>query len=153
MFMTSIFRIISTRTTPNSPVSICFAKTLTCLGCIIYSFNLFRFYHHDYFYYYLQATRTRYIARFANQRINLTHIRVSLESLLWDIGKQYSPGCDAAERGVPSGAITCMFAYRNFIEKMKQNFKITPAAPKNESRLAQLIMMGESIRHLWVNAR
>ena len=24
---------------------------------------------------------------------------------LWDIGKQYSPRCDAAERGVPSGAI------------------------------------------------
>ena len=35
----------------------------------------------------------------------LTHI--SLASLLWDIGKQYSPRCDAAERGVPSGAILC----------------------------------------------
>ena len=50
------------------------------------------------------------------------------------------------ERGVTSGAI--LFAYRNFIEKL--NFKITPAAPKNESGLAQIIMMGESIRHLWV---
>ena len=43
----------------------------------------------------------------------LTHL--SLASLLWDIGKQYSPRCDAEERGVPSGAI--LFAYRNFIEK------------------------------------
>ena len=31
------------------------------------------------------------------------------------IGKQHSPRCDAAERGVPSGAI--LFAWRNFIEK------------------------------------
>ena len=44
---------------------------------------------------------------------SLTHL--SLVSLLWDIGKQNSPRCDAAERGVPSGAI--LFAYRNFIEK------------------------------------
>ena len=36
----------------------------------------------------------------------LTHL--SLASLLLDIGKQNSPRCDAAERGVPSGAI--MFA-------------------------------------------
>ena len=45
----------------------------------------------------------------------LTHS--SLASLLWDIGKQNSPRCDAAERGVPSGAI--LFAQRNFIEKMR----------------------------------
>ena len=44
----------------------------------------------------------------------LTHI--SLASLFWDIGKQYSPRCDAAERGVPSGAI--LFEQRNFIEKL-----------------------------------
>ena len=31
--------------------------------------------------------------------------RLSLASLLWDIGKQNSPRCDAAERGVPTGAI------------------------------------------------
>ena len=43
----------------------------------------------------------------------LTHL--SLASLLWDIGKQNSPRCDAAERGVPSGAI--LFAWMNFIEK------------------------------------
>ena len=36
-------------------------------------------------------------------RAGLTHL--SLASLLWDRGKQNSPGCDAAERGVPSGAI------------------------------------------------
>ena len=35
--------------------------------------------------------------------LSLTHL--SLASLLWDIGKQYSPRCDATERGVPSGAI------------------------------------------------
>ena len=49
----------------------------------------------------------------------LTHL--SLASLLWDIGKQYSPRCDAAERGVPSGAI--LFAYRNFIEKWIKSLK------------------------------
>ena len=43
----------------------------------------------------------------------LTHL--SLASLLWDIGKQNSPRCDATERGgVPSGAI--LFAQRNFIK-------------------------------------
>ena len=41
--------------------------------------------------------------------------RISLTSLLWDIGKQYSPRCDAAERGVLSWAI--LFAQRNFLEK------------------------------------
>ena len=45
--------------------------------------------------------------------MELTHLR--LVSLLWDIGKQHSPRCDAAERGVPSGAI--LFAWRNFIER------------------------------------
>ena len=30
---------------------------------------------------------------------------ISLASLLWDIGKQNSPRWDAAEGGVPSGAI------------------------------------------------
>ena len=47
--------------------------------------------------------------------IKLTHL--SLASFLWDIGKQNSPRCDAAERGIPSGAI--LFAWRNFIEKTK----------------------------------
>ena len=46
----------------------------------------------------------------------LTHL--SMASLLWDICKQYSPRCDAAER-VPSGAI--LFAQRNFIEKLDKN--------------------------------
>ena len=69
----------------------------------------------------------------------LTHI--SLASFLRDIGKQYSPRCDAAERGVPSGAI--LFAYRIFID-----LKITPDAPKNESGLTQMIMMGKFIRHI-----
>ena len=50
----------------------------------------------------------------------LTHF--SLVSYLWDIGKQYSPKFDTAERGVPSGAIL-------FAKRMK--FKITPDASKN----------------------
>ena len=77
----------------------------------------------------------------------LTHLR--LVSLLWDTGKQHSPRCDAAVRGVPSGAI--LFAWRNFIEKMRQNLKITPKTPNNESGLIQLITMGKSICHIWVN--
>ena len=54
----------------------------------------------------------------------LTHL--SLASLLWDIGKQHSPRCDAAERGVPSRAI--LFAWRNFIEKWnkKSNSLLIP---------------------------
>ena len=58
-----------------------------------------------------------------------------------------SPRCDAAERGIPSGAM--MFAQRNFIENEMK--KITPKTPTNESGLPQLIMMGESIRQIWVN--
>ena len=45
--------------------------------------------------------------------IHASHL--SLASFLWDIGKQYSARCDAAECDVPSGAI--LFAKRNFIEK------------------------------------
>ena len=63
----------------------------------------------------------------------LTHL--SLASFLWD-----------TERGVPSGAI--LFAYRIFIE---QTLKITPDAPKNESGLTRMIMMGKFIRQIWVN--
>ena len=37
------------------------------------------------------------------EELILTHL--SLASLLWDMGKQNSPRWDAAERGVPSGAI------------------------------------------------
>ena len=76
----------------------------------------------------------------------LTHL--SLASLLWDIGKQKSPRCDAAERGVPSGAF--LFAWRNFIEKMRLKLKITSNTPKNESGLSRFIMMGKSIRQIWV---
>ena len=45
--------------------------------------------------------------------VTLTHL--SLASFLWDIGKQNSPRCDAAERGVPS--VSTLFARRNVIEK------------------------------------
>ena len=33
---------------------------------------------------------------------------------------------------------------------MKSNFKITPEALKNESGLTQMILMGKSIRQIWV---
>ena len=78
--------------------------------------------------------------------IYLTHL--SLAFFLWDIGKQNSPRRDAAERGVPSGAI--LFASRNFIEKLDKKIKITPNTPKNESGLPQMIMMGKSTRQIWV---
>ena len=52
-----------------------------------------------------------------------------------DIGKQNSPRCDAAERGVPSGAI--LFAKRIFIKNLFKNWrsllmplKIKVASPK-----------------------
>ena len=64
---------------------------------------------------------------------------------MWDMGKHHSSRCDAAERGVPSGAI--LFAQRNFI-KNTLNVKITPNTPKNESGFTQLIMMEESIRQI-----
>ena len=51
-----------------------------------------------------------------DKSLPLTHL--SLASLLWDIGKQNSPRCDAAERGLPSEAI--LFAYRIFIEKLNK---------------------------------
>ena len=67
----------------------------------------------------------------------LTHL--SLASFLWDIGKQNGPRCDAAERGVPSGAI--LFAYRIFIGKLNKILK----------SLTKMIMMGKSIRQIQVN--
>ena len=39
---------------------------------------------------------------------------ISLVSFSWDIGKQKSPRCDAAKRGIPSGAF--LFANMIFIE-------------------------------------
>ena len=68
----------------------------------------------------------------------LTHI--SLASRLWDIGKLYSPRCDAAERGVPSGAI--LIAQRNFIEKRDKKIKITPNTPINEKQEKLEIAVG-----------
>ena len=36
---------------------------------------------------------------------------------------------------------------------MELNFKITPDDPKYENGLAQMIMIGESIRQIWVKVR
>ena len=62
-------------------------------------------------------------------------------------GKQNSTRCDAAERGVPSGAIFCLL---NGISS-KNEIKIKKKTPKNESGLTQMIMMGKSIRQIWLN--
>ena len=77
----------------------------------------------------------------------LTHI--SLASYFGDIGKQYRPRWDAAERGVSSGST--LFAYRNFYKQWNKNEKNTPDSAKTESGLVQMIMMGKSIRQMWVN--
>ena len=71
---------------------------------------------------------------------NLTHL--SLVVILWAIEKQHSPRCDAA-----SGAI--VFAQ---CHQKSDKIKITPYTPKNESGL-QLILMGKSIRQIWVNIK
>ena len=63
--------------------------------------------------------------------------------------KQYSPRWDAAEHGVPFGAI--LFAYRNFIEKWNKILKSRLRPLKQEIGLVKLIIMGESIRKIWVN--
>ena len=63
--------------------------------------------------YIFQMLRYRHTKRDTFFRTILTHL--SLASLLWDMGKPHSPRCDAAERGVPSGAI--LFAQKSFIEK------------------------------------
>ena len=53
-------------------------------------------------------------------------------------------------RGVSSGII--LFAYRNFNEKWNKKFKkITPDSPKIENGPIQMIWMGKSSRHIWVN--
>ena len=61
-----------------------------------------------------------------SKQILLSHLlaHISLASFLWDIGKQNSPRCEAAERGLPSGAI--LFAFMNFIEKWNKNEKFLP---------------------------
>ena len=62
---------------------------------------------------------------------SLTHI--SLASHLWDIGKQFSPRCDGANRGVPSAAN--LFAQRSFIKKIEIEIlkHTSPDVPKNKS--------------------
>ena len=49
-------------------------------------------------------------------------IHISMASYFWDIGKQYRPRWDAAERSVLSGST--LFAYRNFFKKWNKNEKI-----------------------------
>ena len=53
----------------------------------------------------LNANEISFISRHVIVCFILTLTHLSLASRLWDIGKQNSPRCDAAERGVPSGDI------------------------------------------------
>ena len=76
----------------------------------------------------------------------LAHI--SLASFLWDICKQNNLRCDAAKRGVPSGAI--LFAYMVFIEKWNKNEKLLPK-PLKWNGLIQMIRTGKSMRQKRVN--
>ena len=78
---------------------------------------------------------------------------VSPDDLWWQFINSYKPGnlfvrhrhncprCDAAERGIPSGAI--LFALKNLIGKWNKNLKLllTPLKMK----------VGKSICHIWVN--
>ena len=73
-----------------------FIEFIECRGILVISLSIFKVFH--------------VLLRAAT----LTHL--SLASLLLDIGKQYSSRCDAAERGVPSGAI--LFALRIFNETL-----------------------------------
>ena len=57
--------------------------------------------------------------------MKLTHI--ILASFLWDIGKQYSPRCDGAERDIPSGA--SMFAERGISPKHGIKIQIDSLTP------------------------
>ena len=68
---------------------------------------------------------------------------ISLASLLWDIGKQNIPRCDAAEFGVSFGAI--LFAQLIVIEKLNQIQKSLPTPLKMkryESGHTQMIQLG-----------
>ena len=58
---------------------------------------------------------------------------------LWVIDKQNNPRCDAAKRGVPSGAI--LFPFKTFIERCK----------KNKNELFQMLRMGKPICHTYVS--
>ena len=59
---------------------------------------------------------------------NIFLIHISLVSFLWDIGNQNSPRCDAAKRGVPSGAI--LFAGMNLFKKWNKDEKLLLMALK-----------------------
>ena len=62
-------------------------------------------------------------------RLYLTYI--SLASFLRDTGKQYSPRCDAAECGIPSGAI--LFSLEKFIETVNKKSLLMPLKMKVNS--------------------
>ena len=78
------------------------------------------------------------------QRFFLTHI--SLASFLWDIGNSIAPDVTPQNAASHLGLL-CLrreISSKNEI-KNKKNTRLTP---ESESGLIQLIIMGESIRHM-----
>ena len=65
---------------------------------------------------------------YCGSETQLTHL--SLVSLLWDIGKQWRPRADAAERAVWSGSP--LFAYRMFYYNLNNDEKYLPTPLKFE---------------------
>ena len=82
-----------------------------------------------------------------NYNLCLTHI--GLASHFWDIGKQWRPRSDAAERGVWSGST--LFAPRNFYQKYDKNEKSTADTSKNGIGLVQFMRVDGSTRQMRVN--
>ena len=114
--------------------------------------HLFQCIFVGYLFFFIPNPKIRHNARALYARFEIHLSSLSLVSFLWDIGKQHSPRWDAAERGVPSGAIqaVCLKDFHKNKKKEKK-IKITPNAPKNESGLIHLKMMDKSIRQVWVN--
>ena len=75
----------------------------------------------------------------------LTHI--SLASFLWDHMQGVTLQNAASHLGL--FCLLTQISSKNEIEMKKKTH--TPDSPKNESGLIQMIRMGKSIRHKWVN--
>ena len=69
-----------------------------------------------------KPAQLHYIIAFERLTLCLTHIR--LVPFLLDTGKEKSPRCDAAKRGVYSGSI--LFPYIFLIESLNKNEKLLP---------------------------
>ena len=68
--------------------------------------------------------------------------------LLWEIDKQYSPRCDIAFSGVPSGAI--LFSKRIFVKNLYEYLKSLRMTIKMKMDFTKMIIMEKSIFQNWV---